>query len=57
MCRRDRLGIAETLVEESKLLPSRPRAQRFVENIDQLRDDMARLEQRIARFVSNKKDS
>ena len=51
------LGIAETLVEESKLLPSRPRAQRFVENIDQLRDDMARLEQRIARFVSDKKDS
>ena len=51
------LGIAETLVEESRLLPSRPRAQRFVENIDQLRDDMARLEQRIARFVSNKKDS
>ncbi len=51
------LGIAETLVEESKLLPSRPRAQRFVESIDQLRDDMARLEQRVARFVSNKKDS
>jgi len=43
-------GIAETLVEETRLLASRPRAERFIDNVEKLRDDMARLQQRIERL-------
>ena len=43
-------GIAETLVEETRLLASRPRAERFIDNVETLRDDMARLQQRIERL-------
>jgi len=43
-------GLAETLVEETRLLASRPRAERFIDNVDTLRDDMARLQQRIERL-------
>ena len=42
--------IAETLVEETRLLASRPRAERFIDNVEKLRDDMARLQQRIERL-------
>ena len=40
----------ETLVEETRLLASRPRAERFIDNVETLRDDMARLQQRIERL-------
>ena len=43
-------GIAETLVEEARLLASRPRAERFIDNVETLRDDFARLQQRIERL-------
>jgi len=43
-------GIAETLVEETRLLASRLRAERFIDNVEMLRDDMARLQQRIERL-------
>ena len=43
-------GIAETLVEETRLLASRPRAERFIAHVETLRDDMARLQQRIERL-------
>ena len=43
-------GIAETLVEETRLLASRPRADRFIDNVETLRDDFARLQQRIERL-------
>ena len=43
-------GIAETLVEETRLLASRPRAERFIDNVETLRDDFARLQQRIERL-------
>jgi len=43
-------GIAETLVEETRLLASRPRAERFIDHVETLRDDMARLQQRIERL-------
>ena len=49
------LGIAETLVEESRVLPSRPRTERFVDSVDRLRDDVARLEQRVARLADKAK--
>jgi len=43
-------GFAETLVEETRLLASRPRAERFIDNVETLRDDFARLQQRIERL-------
>ena len=43
-------GIAETLVEETRLLASRPRADRFIDNGETLRADFARLQQRIERL-------
>ena len=43
-------GIAETLVEETRLLASRPRADRFIDKVETLRDDFARLQQRIERL-------
>jgi|TARA_Y100000310_G_C20682097_1_gene816582 ubiquinone biosynthesis protein UbiJ len=43
-------GLAETLVEETRLLASRPRAERFVDDVETLRDGTARLQQRIERL-------
>ena len=43
-------GVAETLVEETRLLASRPRAERFVDDVETLRDGTARLQQRIERL-------
>jgi ubiquinone biosynthesis protein UbiJ len=50
-------GIAETLVEETRLLASRLRTDRFISDLDRLRDDAARLHQRINRLSSLGKPS
>ena len=44
---------AEFLVEEARLLASRPRVERFIAGVDQLRDDAERLRQRIERLANS----
>jgi len=54
------MGVAETLVEESRLLPSQLQAERLVDGVERLRDDVARLAQRLDRLEltrpGNKRD-
>lgn len=45
-------NVAEFLVEEARLLASRPRVERFIAGVDQLRDDAERLRQRIERLAN-----
>jgi ubiquinone biosynthesis protein UbiJ len=48
-------NVAEFLVEETRLLASRPRVERFIAGVDQLRDDAERLRQRIERLAHSHK--
>ena len=48
-------NVAEFLVEEARLLASRPRVERFIAGVDQLRDDAERLGQRIERLANSHK--
>ncbi|MBT6786096.1 MAG: sterol-binding protein, partial [Acidiferrobacteraceae bacterium] len=48
-------NMAEFLVEETRLLASRPRVERFIAGVDQLRDDAERLGQRIERLANSHK--
>ncbi len=48
------MGVAEGLVEESRLLPSPVEVEYFVEGVENLRDDVARLAQRIARLEAKR---
>ncbi|MEK9941501.1 MAG: SCP2 sterol-binding domain-containing protein [Gammaproteobacteria bacterium] len=48
------MGVAETLVEESRLLPSQLQAERLVDGVERLRDDVARLAQRVDRLELSK---
>lgn len=48
-------NVAEFLVEEARLLASRPRVERFIAGVDQLRDDAERLRQRIDRLANSHK--
>lgn len=48
------MGVAEGLVEESRLLPSPVEVEYFVKGVENLRDDVARLAQRIARLEAKR---
>ena len=47
--------VAESLVEELRLLASRPRAEKFISQVQEVRDEAARLNQRFETILRNNK--
>jgi ubiquinone biosynthesis protein UbiJ len=50
-------NLAEYLTEEARLVPQRREVQDFLDQVDTLRDDLARLEARVARLAAKDKDA
>ena len=49
-------NVSEYLQEEGRDVPSRTEAEEFIAGVDKLRDDVDRLEARIARLEKNRND-
>lgn len=51
------LNLAEYLTEEARLVPHRHEVQQFLDDIDRLRDDLARLDARVTRLTPKDNDA